>query len=78
MMIFHINKQKLSAILREAIDETLDTSYRGNLHGEIKNRVHDWDYDIWDDDAQAENLKKLGKKLHRYKKNHPYSCSEVE
>ena len=65
MMIFHINKQKLSAILREAIDETLDTSYRGYLHGEIKNRVHDWDYDIWDDDAQAENLKKLGKKLHR-------------
>ena len=30
-MVFHINKQKLSAILREAIDETLDTSYRGHL-----------------------------------------------
>lgn len=64
-MRLHITKNRFRAILREAIEETLDTSYRGYLHGELKNRIKDWNYDIWDDEAQADNLKKLGSRLHR-------------
>ena len=64
-MKLHISKNRFRAILREAIEETLDTSYRGYLHGELKNRIKDWNYDIWDDEAQADNLKKLGSRLHR-------------
>lgn len=64
-MKLHISKEKFQTILREAIEETLDTSYRHNLHNAIKNRVKDWNYDVWDDKAQADNLRKLGSKLHR-------------
>ena len=64
-MKLHITKNRFRVILREAIEETLDTSYRGYLHGELKNRIKDWNYDIWDDEAQADNLKKLGSRLHR-------------
>lgn len=58
-----ITENILRTIVRMVLSETLDRSYRYNLHNEIPGRIPDWEYDSWDDETDERNRERLSKRL---------------